>query len=175
MAAAATAAAVALVSGCSASSSSGEGDGGGPPTAGVTPTDANLRVAFIGDQGLGPDSVAVLQLIADEGADFVVHNGDFDYADDPDAWDQQINDVLGADYPYFATIGNHDVQEWEGYRAKIEERIARIDGAVCTGDEMGVVSACTYRGLFMVLSGVGTYGFMDGDIPHVELNALLDG
>lgn len=150
------------LAGCAAESGPSNGTGGaGGTTAGVTPTDANLRVAFIGDQGLGPDAVAVLQLIQEEGADFVIHNGDFDYADDPDAWDAQINSVLGDDYPYFATIGNHDVHEWEGYQAKLQERLAKIDGAVCTGDDLGVVSACTYRGLFFILSGVGTYGFID--------------
>jgi hypothetical protein len=134
----------------------------GPATpVGTTPTDSNLRVAFIGDQGLGPDSVAVLELIRDEGTDFVIHSGDFDYVDDPDAWDEQITGVLGDDYPYFANVGNHDVDEWDGYRAKLEQRLAKIDGAQCSGEELGVTSACTYRGLFFILSGVGTWGFLD--------------
>jgi len=29
----------------------------------------------------------VLGLIGSEGADMVLHQGDFDYQDDPDAWD----------------------------------------------------------------------------------------
>ena len=37
-----------------------------------------LRVAFIGDQGLGPNAIAVLELIKDEGARMVLHQGDFD-------------------------------------------------------------------------------------------------
>ena len=43
-----------------------------------------LRVAFIGDQGLGPNAIAVLELIKDEGAQMVLHQGDFDYKDAPD-------------------------------------------------------------------------------------------
>ena len=77
-----------------------------------THTVANLRVAVIGDQGLGSNAVSVLKLIKDEGAHMVLHQGDFDYQDDPDKWDKQISDVLGSDFPYFATIGNHDVKAW---------------------------------------------------------------
>ena len=115
----------------------------------------NFKVAFIGDQGLGRDSRAVLEMIRGEGADMVLHSGDFDYDDDPDGWDQQINETLGEDFPYFASIGNNDVRVWEDYQRKLLERLARISGARCTGD-LGVNSFCTYKGLFFVLSGVGT-------------------
>ncbi len=115
----------------------------------------NFKVAFIGDQGLGRDSKAVLEMIRDEGTDMVLHSGDFDYYDDPDRWDQQINETLGDDFPYFASIGNHDVPAWEGYQRKLQERLARNSGARCTGD-LGVNSFCTFKGLFFVLSGVGT-------------------
>ena len=121
----------------------------------VTPP--NFKVAFIGDQGLNDSSRAVLQLIKDEGADMVLHQGDFDYTDRPDAWDQQINQILGHDFPYFASIGNHDVSAWGNYQRKLQSRLDRISGARCTGD-LGVNSFCTYRGLFFVLSGVGTLG-----------------
>ena len=139
----------------------GSNDTGGGVTGAPDP---NLRVAFIGDQGLGPDPEAVLQLIKDEGTDFVIHPGDFDYDDDPDAWDAQIDKVLGPDYPYFGTIGNHDVDAWPGYKEKLEQRAARIPGIECTGGDMGIRSACTYRGLHFILSGVGTSGFFD----HIE-------
>src|ERR1041385_8400090 len=82
-------------------------------------TPANLKIAFIGDQSLGPNAVAVLNLIKAEGAQAVMHSGDFDYTDNPAAWDAQINRVLGADFPYFATIGNHDELAWakpDGYQ-----------------------------------------------------------
>ncbi len=87
----------------------------------------------------------------------VLHQGDFDYQDSPDEWDQQINQILGDDFPYFASIGNHDVVAWENYQRKLQARLARISGARCTGD-LGVNSFCTYKGLFFVLSGVGTLG-----------------
>src|SRR3990172_65044 len=67
-----------------------------------------FTIAFLGDQGLGGDAEAVLRLIRDEGADAVMHLGDFDYHDDPAAWDAQIDTILGPDFPYFASAGNHD-------------------------------------------------------------------
>jgi len=133
-------------------------------------TPPNFKVAFIGDQALGVDSVAVLQLIKDEGSDMVIHSGDFDYEDDPDAWDQQINGVLGPNFPYFASIGNHDVGKWSEYQKKLEERLNRINGASCEGD-LGVNSACSYKGLFFILSGVGTKG--SGHVSYIK-NQLVN-
>src|SRR5688500_20322805 len=59
----------------------GDSTGGAP--AGATPE--NLRVAFFGDHGLGSESVATLELVISEDADFLVILGDFDYGDDPEA------------------------------------------------------------------------------------------
>ena len=123
-------------------------------------TDPDLRVAFIGDQGLNSNSRAVLQLILDEGSDMVLHQGDFDYGDDPTAWDSMIDGILGADFPYFASVGNHDVSAWDGangYQSKLEARLERIPDAACVGD-LGVKASCRYRGLFFILSGIGTMG-----------------
>ena len=115
-----------------------------------------LRVAFIGDQGLGPNAIAVLELIKDEGAQMVLHQGDFDYKDDPGKWDRQISDVLGSDFPYFASIGHHDVNAWSGYQKKLNERLVKNSDAVCNGD-LGVKSSCSYRGLFFLLVAPGDY------------------
>jgi len=117
----------------------------------------NFKVAFIGDQGLGDNSIDVLQLIKDENTDMVLHQGDFDYENNPDKWDKQINDVLGEDFPYFASIGNHDLPVWSDYQQKLQARLNRIHNANCIGD-LGVKSVCTYQGLFFILSGVGTKG-----------------
>ena len=130
-------------------------------------TDPDLKVAFIGDQGLNANAKAVLRLIRDEGADMVLHQGDFGYAESnpttPTAWDDQIDGVLGPNFPYFGSVGNHDLEgnswsETNGYQDRLEDRLTRIPGAVsCTGD-YGVRSACMYRGLFFILSGTGTLG-----------------
>ena len=38
----------------------------------------------------------------------VLHQGDLDYDDDPDKWDRMIS--KGDDFPYFASVGEHDVK-----------------------------------------------------------------
>jgi hypothetical protein len=150
---------VIFISGCiSQQSNVNEADGNYVPGAGgKAHVPLDFKVAFIGDMGLNGDSRAVLQMIKDEGTDMVLHQGDFDYRDDPDRWDQMINDILGPNFPYFASIGNHDLKAWSGYQGKLRARLNKIDGAACTGD-LGVKSACTYGGLFFILSGAGTMG-----------------
>jgi len=130
---------------------------------------APLKVAFIGDQGRGSSAKAVLNLIASEGAHLVLHQGDFDYHDDPSGWDAMITGVLGADFPYFASVGNHDIKAWfgpDGYQAKLLARLSRIPEARCSGD-LGVRSACTYKGLFFILSGAGTIPKEADNADHI--------
>lgn len=122
------------------------------------PTEPNLLVAFIGDQGATNHSDSVLQLIRAEGAAAVVHNGDFDYGDDPPVWNARIDAILGPDYPYFAIIGNHDAARWDGpdgYASFIAARHARVPEMSCVG-ELGVKANCTFRGLRLVQSCIGT-------------------
>jgi predicted phosphodiesterase len=133
---------------------------------GATPE--NLRVAFFGDHGLGSDSIATLQLVRDEGAEFLVILGDFDYDDDPTAWHEQLDLGLGPDFPMFAVAGNHDEDAWDGYREVLMDRAPVVD-VDCEG-EIGIQMSCEYHGLDMVLSGVGT---MDppGDVSHEDFIA----
>lgn len=136
-------------------------------------TPVNFKVAFIGDQGLGPNSVAVLNLIKNEGAQAVVHSGDLDYEDDPAAWDAQINSVLGQNFPYFASIGNHDDAIWTGpggYQQFLAERFNRI-GIAWEGD-LGVRSSFHYNGIFFVLTAPGITGFDTGDFDIYIRDAL---
>ncbi|KIG18878.1 Alkaline phosphatase [Enhygromyxa salina] len=105
----------------------------------------------------------MLDLVKDEGAAFLVIAGDFDYGDSPSTWDNNNVDRLGEDYPIFAVVGNHDEDKWDGgsgYQAKLLDRMQNAidDGAICEG-EPGRNSVCTYKGLFMAMSGVGV---MDG-------------
>lgn len=124
-------------------------------------TEPNLKVAFIGDQGASETTDAVLRLIRDEGAAMTILSGDFDYDDDPNGWDARITAVLGADYPLFASIGNHEVDKWGEYQNKLKRRLRRVPGAKCSGD-LGVKSVCKYKGLFFALSGVGTLNASKG-------------
>lgn len=125
---------------------------------------ANFKIAFIGDQGTGPNAVAVLNLIKAEHAQVVMHSGDLDYADNPTVWDTQINDVLGANFPYFVTIGNHDELAWSGpngYQHYLENRFNRL--GINWNGQLGVRSKFYYNGIFFVLTAPGiTSGFDDG-------------
>jgi hypothetical protein len=126
-------------------------------SAGEVP--ANFKVAFIGDQGSGSDAEAVLSLIKSEGAHAVLHQGDFDYQDDPAAWDGLINRILGVDFPYFASIGNHDESRWSGengYQSRLQDRLIRL-GITWDGD-LGVKSSLRYKGIFIVLVAPGISG-----------------
>jgi hypothetical protein len=128
----------------------------------VTPP-ANFKVAFFGDQFLGANPVAVLNLIKSEGAQAALHSGDFDYFDNPAAWEAQINGVLGADFPYFANIGNHDMVAWRGaggYQQYVTNRFNRL-GLSWEGD-LGVQSSFYYKGIFFVLTAPGLPGFDSG-------------
>jgi len=119
--------------------------------------DKDLLVALVGDMGSGSKPRSVYKLILEEKADFLIIPGDFDYKHSPKGFEDDINAVLGADYPVFPAIGNHDTKKWKEYQANFKARLAKIPGAVCTGD-LGVAASCTYRGLHFVLSGVATTG-----------------
>ena len=124
---------------------------------------AEFRVAFIGDQGYTPASFSVLELIKDEGTQMVLHQGDLDYDDDPDKWNRMITNVLGDDFPYFAVIGEHDGASWyegsiwDGYQDKLYDRLEKNPEITCVGN-LGVKSACSYKGLFFILVSPGAKG-----------------
>tara|TARA_B100000949_G_scaffold171126_1_gene151520 strand:- start:74 stop:2641 length:2568 start_codon:yes stop_codon:yes gene_type:complete len=132
-------------------------------------TDANLRVAFIGDQGLTANSIAVLELIKDERAELVLHQGDFDYSNDTNSWDRQISNVLGSDFPYFASIGHHDIKELNGYQEKLYDRLEKNPDATCNG-ELGIKSSCNYKGLFFILAAPGIAGSDHDSFIEKQLN-----
>lgn len=120
-------------------------------SAGVPPP--NFKVAFIGGQGFGENARAVLHLIKAEGAQAVIHQGDFDYDHNPSGWDQMISDSLGANFPYFASIGDADTDDWDGptgYQQYLKDRAARV-GVTWDGD-LGIKSSLYYNGLFIILT-----------------------
>lgn len=145
---------------------------GSVQAAAPTETTPNLKVAFLGDLGLSGNAQAVLQLVQAEGADMVLHQGDFGYNETdsltPTNWDDQITSILGVNYPYFGSVGNHDVGQWADYQQLLQARLDRVAGATCTGD-LGVQSICHYNGLFFILSGAGTMGTGHGDYLRDQL------
>ena len=116
-------------------------------------TPENFKVAFIGDATIGPNADAVLNLIKVEGAQAVVHAGDLDYVGSPQAFEDNINGVLGANFPYFFCVGNHDDEFWngpDGYQSFLEARFKRLN-ITWTG-QLGVLSSFSYQGIFFVVS-----------------------
>ena len=136
---------------------------------GPIPADPNLKVAFIGDSGNGSDFRRVLQLIKAEGAHMVLHQGDFDYADNARRFFATIDSILGDDFPYFAAVGNHDAGSWrqdcsrrDGCYAKfLKTRMARIGVTPDDPDLDDQMYSVTYRGLKLVF--VGERGARAGD------------
>lgn len=114
----------------------------------------NLKVAFVGDDGIGQNNTDVLNLIKSEGAQFAVDSGDLDYTNNPTDWDTHLTSVLGASYPYFVAEGNHDMAQWPGYAQKLTTRHASVVGETCTG-AIGQMQACTYKDVLILLLAPG--------------------
>lgn len=127
--------------------------------SGVSETPANIKIAFIGDTQIGSDADAVLRLIKSEGADVVVHAGDLDYGDNPQAFEDHINGTLGENFPYFYSAGNHDAPAWngpDGYQSFLEARFNRL-GIPWTG-QLGVLASFSYQGIFFVATSPDELG-----------------
>ena len=131
------------------------------------------RVAFIGDSGSGPFFLNVLKLIKRQGADMVLHQGDLGYRGlNTTDFMNAINEVLGPDFPYFASRGNHDFRWEQGYQPILMQRAEKV-GATCTGD-YGQNSTCAYGGLFFILSAGGEIGSESQNTRYIEDQLAAD-
>lgn len=111
---------------------------------------AAVKVAFVGDQGVGENAQAVLSLIASEGTDLLLIQGDLGYDDNTAAlWEANLDNALGADFPVLTVVGNHENYEWPIYQNLIQQRIDRVDSLSCTG-EAGVKAACRFANIDIV-------------------------
>ncbi|MCB1897387.1 MAG: metallophosphoesterase [Zoogloeaceae bacterium] len=135
-------------------------------------TRRDLKVAFIGDQGVGGDSEAVLRLIKAEGADLVISGGDLGYRGSPETFERMVSAILGPDFPFFASLGNHDADDWRRYQQLLSARARRSGRARCEG-VIGVKSACVFEGLLFINSAVGVlYGERGPDHADFIRSAL---
>ncbi len=153
--------------------------GGAPNAAGGTQsssggsltgisTEANLKVAFIGDTDAGTNFKNVLNLVKSEGATGLVVEGDMSYSENPTTWWSDLESVLGTSYPVFISRGNHDDSTWSGYLAKAA---AHLDGAVREAGAHDANYKTTWRGLTVVSIKLGDTAqeiepFLKDD-PHV--------
>ena len=120
-------------------------------TSAATSTDPNFKVAFIGDSGAGSNFQSVLNLIKSEGAQLVMHQGDFDYSDGPQKWMDMINATLGPNFPYLGSDGNHDNWDSDGYAAFFKDRLVKM-GLPPPAGNLPASYTATYKGLKMVFS-----------------------
>ena len=131
----------------------------------LVPNNTELKVAFIADQDIKPSSEAVLQLIANEGVDLLLLQGDFGYLPATAAiWEQQLNRHLGENFPVLSVVGNHENYEWPLYKLLITNRVNRVSDLNCTGD-IGEKVVCTFRGLQIVQVAVGVRE-VEGVLPQ---------
>ncbi len=132
----------------------------GTPDNSDEETPVNLMIAFFGDQGLDEDATDVLNLVASEGAEAVIHLGDFDYVSSPSRWDELITDQLGETFPYFSVLGNHDAVSFSmanGYQTKIWQRLNRTSlASQCRGD-IGYSYVCSFKGITFALTNPGLF------------------
>jgi hypothetical protein len=120
------------------------------------PVPANVKIAFLGD-----NNRATLNLIMNEGAEAAVHMGDFDYEDDPDLFAEQIESDLPDDFPYYISLGNHDVDAWSGYHQYFYNRYRSTGiASQCIGD-IGINHICSYKGILLVGTAVGSCSYSD--------------
>ena len=142
-----------------------------------TPIEADTTVAFIGDVSVRESSSGrVLQLISDRNADLVLHAGDFDYRDSPLSWETQLNETLGADFPYYASMGNHEYDALEGTNGYQQHWFDKLvaQGANCIGT-VGLAQVCSWRGITFFLATQWLEGIWEPDfVSHEELITAIE-
>lgn len=125
----------------------------------------NFKVAFYGDGGGNDNFQQVLELVRDEGADMVLHQGDMVNDEDeelPQRFISRVSSVLDVAgvFPYFFSIGNHDEDDWLGdednigYREILSNRFSSL-GVPYVGDPeyLGGKTSFVYGGLLVNLAG----------------------
>ncbi len=150
-------------------------------------TPENFKAAFIGDTGNGENFRRVLELIRNENADLVLHQGDLGYDENnPESdqlWISVIEDILdpissSGIFPYFYSIGNHEVQRWEeqnGYRDILKDRFEAFNiDYIGTDEELGSKTAFYYNNLFVIFAAPGIREDFTGSNHWLFLDRELD-
>ncbi|MFK8083720.1 MAG: metallophosphoesterase [Granulosicoccus sp.] len=110
----------------------------------------DIKVAFIGDQGIDENARSVLELIRDEGTDLLLIQGDLGYDDNAaDTWIENIDGILGRDFPVLMVVGNHENFEWPTYLEWQKDKLSRVRDIRCEGD-ISVKAYCTYKNIGIV-------------------------
>ena len=129
-----------------------------------------VKVAFIGDQGVGSGARSVLELIRDEGTDLLLIQGDLGY--DPDTasqWIDNIDSILGENFPVLMVVGNHENYEWPRYHQWQKDKLGRVNDINCEG-EVSVKAYCTYKkiGVVQVAPGIVEVDGVNGNDNYAD-------
>jgi len=122
---------------------------------GTVSTEANLKVAFVGDTADGNNWKSVINLIKSEGAKAIMVAGDMTYDADPTGWWNQTEYTLGGGtdktrnttFPVFLARGNHDDGSWSGFLSKAR---SHLGGAKRTAGPHNAAYKTVYKGLSIV-------------------------
>ena len=125
---------------------------------------ADVKVAFLGDQGADSTARDVLDLVRDEGSDLLVLQGDFAYGWGISGWMGHMEGALGPDFPVLGVVGNHEEDDWPIYREWFQNRLDQVPELSCDGD-LGVKAHCTFRGISVVQVAAGIT-----EVPGVSSN-----
>jgi len=117
---------------------------------GTIATPANFKVAFIGDSGAGNNFNQVLNLIKQEGAQLVLHQGDFGYGTPASGWTAVVNQQIGSVFPYLGSDGNHE--NWADYAPFFQNQVTTHNIPVAFGSVASGNYGAEYRGLYMVFN-----------------------
>lgn len=121
----------------------------------------SVKIAILGDQGLGENSQKVMGMVKQWGADLMVHVGDYDYLDSPDFFMDQFEGSMGKRFKMLSVPGNHDLLRWfdvGGYRDLLQKQAIKSGVDRHCAGEFGVNRYCYLDNMIFVLSGVGTLG-----------------
>lgn len=146
--------------------------------------DQPMKIAVIGDTGIGSGFSLVLDLIKRQKATMVLHAGDLGYIEGnkqiPENFMTMINSKLGSQFLYFFGIGNHDLSLWfsaktapyRSYQDLLTDKIRRYN-LPCVpnlGDAKmhGQNSYCVIKDMLIIFSSVGTLGYAGDNERFLE-------
>jgi predicted phosphodiesterase len=115
--------------------------------AAAVSTDANLKIAFVGDTADGTNWGSVATLVKNEGAQAVMIAGDMTYDADPPGWWTKTENTLGTAFPVFLARGNHDDTSWSGFLPKAANHLG---GATRTAGPHNAAYKTVFKGLTIV-------------------------
>ncbi len=139
---------------------------------------APVKVAFIGDQSVGSNARSVLQLVANEGTDLLMIQGDLGYgATAASQWEANLNESVGPNFPVLVVVGNHENFEWPLYQSLTQRRIDRASGLSCDGN-VGVKATCQFENIDIVQVSPGIHevaGVLAEDNYADYIRSVFDG